>query len=350
MDTQKQPMAQLKIKTKLVGKEKSFRIIALAHATGLPVLLIGTHGVAKTNILEDYAQAYAEHIGTQLVPTDFFKIELSEGTYPSQIAGRPNLHELMENRKYVPEAPITMAKFVMINEVDKGNSRVRNILLSTMREKELMLGEVCIPCDWKVFVGSCNKIDHSDHDSKPFWDRFVLKHEVQRISAEKIIDMWKQKEIELTVNMPTMEEINEVEITVKSMMMLGTALYEKGISDRTISYLPLLVKANMLVNNYDEVPAIVDICGMFDPILADGLAKKLESTTMRDTKDKIAKIAQNPDVNYRMNAYNTYKTSIKNNNSMANKEKVELLKFLEEHYQNDNDIKIMVEESVLLAK
>lgn len=340
-------MKTLEIKTKLVEKEKAFRVIALAHATGLPVLLIGTHGVAKTNVLEDYAAAYSESMGESILPTDFFKIELSEGTYPSQIAGKPNIVKLMQGID-VHEAPIAKAKFIMINEVDKGSSRVRNILLSTMREKELMLGEICIPCDWKLFVGSCNKIDSSDHDSKPFWDRFVLKHEVQRISAEQIVKMWQANDQVIKVNMPTMQEIQDVQITLKSMMILGTALYEKGVSDRTLSYLPLLVKANMLVNNYDEVPAIVDICGMFDPLVADELSKKLESTIIKDTKDKIAKIASNPDTQYRMNSYTTYRTMIKQNNSMNDKEKIELIKYLEEAYLKDKPIQEMIQNNELL--
>ena len=44
-------MESRKIKTKLVGKESVFNILALSEATGLPVLLLGEPGVGKTQSL-----------------------------------------------------------------------------------------------------------------------------------------------------------------------------------------------------------------------------------------------------------------------------------------------------------
>ena len=51
-------MAELRqIKTKLIGKDEVFKVLALGEATKLPVLLLGDPGVGKTQSLLDYAAA-----------------------------------------------------------------------------------------------------------------------------------------------------------------------------------------------------------------------------------------------------------------------------------------------------
>ena len=169
-------METRKIKTKLVGKESVFNILALSEATGLPVLLLGEPGVGKTQTLLDYAAAKYQY-NREAVRKNTFVIELDEGTKTSEIKGRVNMKSLLEDKEYKIDAPIADAKFLLINEVDKGTSGVRNTLLSVMREKALFYGDTIKKCKWEVMAGSCNVIPNDELEN-PFWDRFVLTEKV----------------------------------------------------------------------------------------------------------------------------------------------------------------------------
>src|SRR3989337_1939885 len=92
------------IKTKLHGKEEMFKVIALGEATGLPVLFVGPPGVAKTNVLLDYAANM--HDSADDVRKHTFIIELDEATKNTEIKGRPDMKELLENKRYLIDAPI----------------------------------------------------------------------------------------------------------------------------------------------------------------------------------------------------------------------------------------------------
>ena len=49
------------IKTKLVGKDEVFNVLALGEVTGLPVLLLGDPGVGKTAVVEGLARRIAKN-------------------------------------------------------------------------------------------------------------------------------------------------------------------------------------------------------------------------------------------------------------------------------------------------
>jgi len=58
------------IETSLINKEEVFKMLALAEATGLPCLLIGQPGVAKTKTVVDYAKAWLNKDG-KMTAKDF---------------------------------------------------------------------------------------------------------------------------------------------------------------------------------------------------------------------------------------------------------------------------------------
>ena len=158
-------MNNRKIKTRLVGKEEVFQILALGEATKLPVLLLGDPGVGKTQALLDYAAAKYNY-NKQEVRDNTFVIELDEGTKTSEIKGRVNMKSLLEDKEYKIDAPIAKAKYLLINEVDKGTSGVRNTLLSVMRERALFYGDEIKNCEWDVMAGSCNVIPNSEESAE----------------------------------------------------------------------------------------------------------------------------------------------------------------------------------------
>lgn len=280
-------MESRKIKTKLVGKESVFNILALSEATGLPVLLLGEPGVGKTQTLLDYAAAKYQY-NKETVRKNTFVIELDEGTKTSEIKGRVNMKSLLEDKEYKIDAPIADAKFLLINEVDKGTSGVRNTLLSVMREKALFYGDTIKKCKWEVMAGSCNVIPNDELEN-PFWDRFVLTEKVVRVGLDVMKDMWKKGEStqEVLVNVPTKDEVKACKIDSKLMAKFLAAIYTSA-SDRTIYQVPMIVQAAKLVYGLSDSQAIIKVCELVAPDKLGDVAAKLETKRENNVRSLVS--------------------------------------------------------------
>ena len=277
-------MENRKIKTKLIGKEEVFKALALGESLQLPVLLLGEPGTGKTQALLDYA-ASKYNYDREAVRNNTFVIELDEGTKTSEIKGRVNMKSLLETKEYKIDAPIADAEFVMINEVDKGNSAIRNTMLSVMREKAIFYGDEIKKCKWKVFTGSCNQITGSDEDN-PFWDRFVLTLNVDRVGVDTIFKTFNSKVESFDINLPSTKEINEAPLDNAKMKRFVKAIYDR-ISDRTASYIPKMIKAIKLIYGLEDLEAIMTCCGLVAPDRVSVVASKLESTRENSVRTQI---------------------------------------------------------------
>jgi len=277
-------MTTRKIRTKLVGKEEIFKVLALGEVTKLPVLLLGDPGVGKTQSLIDFAAAKYNYVKSDVKEKTFI-IELDEGTKTSEIKGRVNMKNLLENKEYTLDAPIADAEFVLINEVDKGTSGVRNTLLSVMREKALFYGNEIKKCQWQVFAGSCNVIP-TDELENPFWDRFVLTSKVDRVGADNFTQIWKNNTIVLDIPIPTKEEIDNTKVSDKGINKFIKVVYDV-VSDRTASYLKTLTKAVKLVYDLDDIGSLMKCCELIAPSKLSNLSSKLETKRENAIKTKI---------------------------------------------------------------
>lgn len=276
------------VRTNLYGKDEMFRIIALGEVTRLPILFVGVPGVAKTAVLMDYAAAMYDG-DKDMIKKKTFVIELDEGTKNSEIKGRPDMKELLEEKRYVVEAPIADAEYVLINEVDKGSSGVRNTLLSVMREKALFLGHEVRDCKWKLFAGSCNEITKDAADA-PFWDRFLIKYKVERVSVETMFNSWGGQPVEIPIVMPNAEDIANVKLNMAKMYKYVQYIH-KDVSDRTIYQLPILVKAIKLIWGCGDAQAIAKSCELVCPTHVQGVIDSIEDKRVSAIKTKISQIA-----------------------------------------------------------
>lgn len=236
------------IETSLINKEEVFKMLALAESTGLPLLLIGEPGVAKTKTVLEYAKAWLNRDGN-MTPEDFankiYILETDEGTKATEIKGMPDLGKLFTENRYEVNAPIANADIIVINEVDKASAAIRNAMLGVMNEKFLFNGKHKIPCKWKLFVATCNEIP-KDEANSPFWDRFMLKMTVNRVSAGELVKYYKKgarnyKE-KFNLNIPTSSEIENVEVPTKKLEKYLEIGYSNS-SDRTLTFVPTLTKA-----------------------------------------------------------------------------------------------------------
>jgi len=195
------------------------------------------------------------------------------------------MKNLLENKEYTLDAPIADAEFVLINEVDKGTSGVRNTLLSVMREKALFYGNEIKKCKWQVFAGSCNVIPNDELEN-PFWDRFVLTSKVDRVGADNFNEIWKEKIISMEIPIPTKEEITNTKVSEKGVNKLIKVVYD-SVSDRTASYLKNLTKAVKIVYDLDDVGSLMKCCELIAPSKLSDLSSKLETKRENAIKTKI---------------------------------------------------------------
>tara|TARA_Y100000034_G_scaffold58321_1_gene71105 strand:- start:872 stop:1963 length:1092 start_codon:yes stop_codon:yes gene_type:complete len=277
-------MENRQIKTKLIGREEVFKTLALGEVLQLPVLLLGQPGVGKTQALLDYA-ASKYNYDREKVRENTFVIELDEGTKTSEIKGRVNMKQLLEDKEYKIDAPIADAEFVMINEVDKGNSAIRNTMLSVMREKAIFYGDEIKKCKWKVFTGSCNEITSSESDN-PFWDRFVLTSNIDRVGVDIILKTFKGTVNTFDISIPSSEEISRASLDRTMFNKFIKAIYDT-VSDRTASYLPKVIKAIKLIYNLEDLEAIMKCCELIAPSRVSVVSSKLESTRENSVRTQI---------------------------------------------------------------
>ena len=282
------------INSSLIDKEDVFKMLALAEATSLPILLVGKPGTAKTKTVIEYSKAWLQKDNTKVTNTDFMNklyiLETDEGTKSSEVKGLPDLEKLFTENKYETIAPITTADIAVINEVDKASSNIRNSLLGVMNEKFLFNGKHKLPCKWKLFVATCNEIP-KDEVSSPFWDRFILKMNVSRISAGQMIKYYgadnKNYQEIIELGIPNKDELANVIIPISKLEKFLQVSYS-NLSDRTLTYVPLLTKAVSLIWNISVDKALVKVASiMINNNAASDLQNKLYSTEIKHILNKI---------------------------------------------------------------
>lgn len=281
------------IETSLINKEEVFKMLALAESTGLPLLLVGEPGVAKTKSIIDYAKAWLNKDG-KMTEQDFMNkiyiLETDEGTKASEIKGMPDIESLFSKNKYELNTPIADAEIVIINEVDKASSGIRNAMLGVMNEKFLFNGKNKIPCKWKLFVATCNEIP-KDEIGSPFWDRFMLKMTVNRVSVGELSKYYSKgarnyKE-KFNIGIPNSAEIDVVEIGTNKLDRYLEVGYT-GSSDRTLTFVPKLAKAVSYIWDISIDKALVKTAQiMINQAAGSELQNKLMSAEVKAVMSKV---------------------------------------------------------------
>ena len=281
------------IDTSLINKEEVFKMLALAEATGLPCLLVGDPGVAKTKTIIEYAKAWLNKDGT-MSAEDFankiYILETDEGTKASEIKGIPDLGKLFTSNQYTLNTPIAEADIVVINEVDKASSAIRNAMLGVMNEKFLFNGKHKIPCKWKLFIATANQIPKEEIGS-PFWDRFMLKMTVNRVSAGELVKYFdkgaRNYRERINIPVPTKDEMSSVDVPSKKLEKYLEVGYSHS-SDRTLTFVPGLARAISFIWNISIDKALVKTAQiMISQSAGSELQNKLMSPEVKTVMSKV---------------------------------------------------------------
>ena len=281
------------IETSLINKEEVFKMLALAESTGLPLLLVGQPGVAKTKTIIEYAKAWLNKDG-KMTAEDFankiYILETDEGTKASEIKGMPDLGKLFTENIYELNAPIAEAEIVIINEVDKASSAIRNAMLGVMNEKFLFNGKQKVPCKWKIFVATANEIP-KDEIGSPFWDRFMLKMTVNRVSAGELVKYFEKGARDyrekFNIGVPNKQEINDLTVPTNKLEKYLEVGYQHS-SDRTLTFVPSLTKAVSYIWDISLDKALVKTAQiMISQSAGSELQNKLMSPEVKAVMSKV---------------------------------------------------------------
>lgn len=278
------------IKTKLVAREEVFKVMALGEALQMPVLLEGPPGTGKSNSMYDYAGGDKNQV---------FLVELDTGSKASEVKGFLDMKALLEEKKYATFSPIAEKPFILINEVEKGSSDIRNTLLSIMQEKQLQLGSEGVKdCHWKVLVGSCNRIP-ADERKEPFWDRFLIKHSVSPLTPEQMKFARQRVEQEVVIRIPEDKDLPSVS---EKMVDKFDELTATTLSDRARMAVTRLAAAVKLIWEVDDYQALCKVASFLCPELVPTISSNLIPKEVNEMKMLIKNIdsTQDYDARYAM--------------------------------------------------
>ncbi len=276
------------INSALINKEEAMRVVALGTICKLPILLLGEKGTAKTQTALDFANSF---MGTTI--NDAFVVELSHDSKKSELLGRPDMQDLITNKKWTMERPICESKVVVINEVDKGTTAVRNVLLSVMSERKVHDGRHSQDCIWETFVGTANEIPKGE-EGAPFWDRWIITYKMPTVTNADLMKFMKsdrKAKPVLELNMPDYNTLVNTSLNYDIVKIFLDLLDSQqsgkdGIkfSDRAKTKLDILIKGATYIWGYSETDAACKIAELFCPSILAELGKKMLPKELNDFK------------------------------------------------------------------
>jgi hypothetical protein len=281
-------LVHLEIVSNLYDREEEFKLVALAMVTSLPLLFIGPSGVAKSQVVEEFASALSKKGAT------VYSYQVDDYTHPSEIKGKPDMEKFFnkEQPQYLIDCPIKDVDFIFLDEIHNANSGYKNAIMSILAERELLVGRDRIKLPYKAFVATCNEIPRTEK-SKAFWDRFIFKHTVSRLSISGIMSYLtsghKNSLVNYNIDIPGANEINgiDVDFPIYKIELLISVCYS-SCSDRTVMNLPLIVKAIIYIWKVNIDQAIIKTASLLAGIVAaKELTEKLNSKEFNAIHSKI---------------------------------------------------------------
>jgi MoxR-like ATPase len=160
-----------------VGRRAAIDAMITAAVAGVPGVLVGPPGTAKTALLADLVTALG------IAPADAFAWQMTRYTTPDELFGPVSLSALRDDRAERARAgKLAGAQAVTLDECFKANSATLNATLGAMNERAHE-GE---PCRWTMWFGASNEWPdgiqpgtQSDGDGLgAMWDRYLVREEV----------------------------------------------------------------------------------------------------------------------------------------------------------------------------
>ncbi len=256
----------------LVERDEPLRLALLSALARESIALLGPAGVGKSLVSRRVMGAFRE--------AKRFEVALDGFTTPDELFGPVNLDllkgkstRLRETAGYLPEAEL-----IAIENIWNGSRALRDAILPVIADRKLRNGSEVEEVTWRLLVGTADYLPPIEEVSRPFWDRFLLRVEIEPVSSGEdfqavlLTEEPSETPEELKITNEELQTWNEgiraVELTEEVLGLIGRvrdALIEHNqerikraeppiyVSDRRWHELTKLLKASAYFHGRDHV-------------------------------------------------------------------------------------------------
>ena len=170
--SKKGPLARVialknKVTKALVGREDEAAAVFAASIAGVPAVLIGEPGTAKSLMIR--------MINEGCTQKKFFDYLMNSYTQPDELFGAPKIKQLMDGKfERDIEGKLPEAEFAFLDEIFRGGSHILNTLLTVINERKYHNGSEVIDLPLVNLFGAANA-PPTDPDLAAFYDRFPIR-------------------------------------------------------------------------------------------------------------------------------------------------------------------------------
>lgn len=184
----------------LVERDEALRLALLSALTGESIALLGPAGVGKSLVSRRVMSAFKN--------ARRFEVALDGFTTPDELFGPLSLERikgggdgLRETTGYLPEAEL-----IAIENIWNGSRALRDAILPVIADRKFRNGSQVEEVSWRLLVGTADYLPPIEEVSRPFWDRFLL-----RVEIEPVVTPENFRKVLLTDGAPRLPE--ELEVT-----------------------------------------------------------------------------------------------------------------------------------------
>ncbi|MFP4300887.1 MAG: AAA family ATPase [Spirochaetaceae bacterium] len=260
------------LRTGLVERDEPLRLALLTALTGESIALLGPAGVGKSLVSRRVMGAFRD--------AKRFEAALDGFTTPDELFGPVNLEFLRGNATrpretagYLPEAEL-----IAIENIWNGTRPLRDAILPVIADRKLRNGSDVEEVSWHLLVGTADYLPPIEEVSRPFWDRFLFRVDIEPVRSTESFRALLLKEEpgeipeELKITSEELrswsEGISSVELTEEVVGLIGRvreALIEHNqergerneppiyVSDRRWHELTKLLKASAFFHGRNHV-------------------------------------------------------------------------------------------------
>jgi hypothetical protein len=156
-----------KVADGIVGREDETAAVFAASVAGVPAVLIGEPGTAKSLLIR--------MINDGCTTKKFFDYLMNSYTQPDELFGAPKIEQLMKGKfERDIEGKLPEADFAFLDEIFRGGSHILNTLLSVINERKFHNGSEVKDLPLVNLFGAANA-PPTDPDLGAFYDRFPIR-------------------------------------------------------------------------------------------------------------------------------------------------------------------------------
>lgn len=167
--------AASQVKKTLVGRDEVVDCVMASLISGVPLVLFGPPGTAKSACVRLIANQCTTPTGDG---GSFFEYLMTKHTMPEELFGAADIEKLLGTTpEFVrnTKGMLPSADFVFLDEVFRGGGHILNTLLSVINEGRFHNGKKVIDVPLIGVIGAANEPPLGGDDLGAFYDRFPLR-------------------------------------------------------------------------------------------------------------------------------------------------------------------------------